>query len=179
MPRSVLATIFEAARWAPSCFNEQPWAWVIATVEDPGAHERAGSILTDGNAWARKAAVLALSLARREFTRNGKPNRHAWHDVGAASENLFLEATNQGLSMHEMAGFDREKARELFALPDGWDPVAMIAIGYPGDPESLPPNLLERERNPRSRKGLSEIVFGGRFGSDAGLGEGTPPVTAP
>ncbi len=165
VPRDLLVTIFEAARWAPSCFNEQPWSFVVCTSEDPPSHERAAGVLSPGNAWARSAPVLALSLARPFFSRNGKPNPHAWHDVGAAAENLFLEALHQGLAMHEMAGFDRAKAREAFSLPEGVEPVAMIAIGYPGDPDALPEPLRERELAPRSRKTLEEIVFAGRFGT--------------
>ncbi len=168
VPPVALTTIFEAARWAPSCFNEQPWAFIVCTIEDPAAHERAESVLVEGNAWARSAPVLALSLARPDFSRNGKPNPHAWHDVGAAAENLFLEAVHQGLAMHEMAGFDRVKAREAFAVPEGWEPVAMIAIGYPGSPDDLPEPLREREKGPRTRKPLAEIVFGGRFGAALG-----------
>lgn len=168
VPRSLIATIFEAARWAPSCFNEQPWAFIVCTTEDPASHEIAKGVLVEGNAWARAAPVLALSLARPVFSRNGRPNPHAWHDVGAAAENLFLEAVHQGLAMHEMAGFDREKAREAFAVPEGWEPVAMIAIGYPGSPDDLPGPLREREIAPRSRKPLMEIVFGGRFGATLG-----------
>lgn len=167
--RDVIAALFEAARWAPSCFNDQPWAYVVTTADDAEAHERAGSVLSDGNAWARKAPVLALSVARPRFSRNDKPNRHAWHDVGAASLSLCLEAVNHGLAVHQMAGFDQEKAREVFKIPSGWEPVAMMAIGHPGRAEDLPEDLREKEMAARSRKTASEWVFSGSFGERLGL----------
>ena len=164
VPRELLSSIFEAARWAASCFNEQPWGYIVTISDQAAAHESAGSVLVEGNAWARSAPVLALSLARPNFTRNGKPNPHAWHDTGAASANLCLEAVNRGLAVHQMAGFDGERAREVFAIPDDWEPVAMMAIGYPGDPSSLPEGLAERERAPRSRNNQGSFMHGGRFG---------------
>jgi nitroreductase len=166
--RDLLTTLLEAARWAPSCFNEQPWCYAVATSQEGEAHARACSVLTEGNAWARSAPVLVLSLARPTFTRNGKPNPHGWHDLGAASENLCLEAVNQGLAVHQMAGFQREKAREVFAVPAEWEPVAMMAIGYPGSPEDLPEGLRERETAARRRKPPEEMAFGGRFGEPFG-----------
>src|SRR5262249_37142297 len=101
--REKLARLFEAARWAPSCFNEQPWRYVIAAQDDPVGFERLASTLVDANLWARNAYLLALSVAKLRFDRSGKPNVHAWHDVGAASENMFLQATELGLYMHQMA----------------------------------------------------------------------------
>ncbi len=157
--RDTLASLFEAARWAPSCFNEQPWRYVIALREDTGGFERLASLLTEGNAWAREAPVLALSVTHLSFQRNGKPNRHAWHDVGAASENLCLQAVECGLRVHQMAGFDRERAREMLGLDEDHDPVAMIAIGYPGDPAGLPEKLRAREVAPRERRPLDAFVF--------------------
>jgi len=169
--RGTLARLFEAARWAPSCFNEQPWRYVIAFREDPDRFERLASLLSEGNAWARKAAVLALSVAHLSFQRNGKPNRHAWHDVGAATENLCLQAVECGLRTHQMAGFDRERAREMLGLDDAHEPVAMIAIGYPGDPSVLPEKLRERELAPRERRPLAAFVFEGGWERPARLEE--------
>jgi len=162
-----IARVFEAARWAPSCFNEQPWAYVMATQQDDEAFRTLGSLLVDSNAWARRAFVLALSVARLAFVRTGKPNPHAWHDVGAASENMFLQATELGLGMHEMAGFDRVRAREVLGLDDNHDPVAMIAIGYPGDPADLPEALRSRDAAPRRRTPIEEFVHAGVWGSPA------------
>jgi nitroreductase len=155
--------ILEAARWAPSSGNEQPWRFLLFDSRDPGALEAARSCLVEGNAWARKAPVLLLSVASETYTRNGKPNSLARHDVGLATENLLLQATESGLAVHPMAGFDSEKARQLFQIPEGHAPLAMIALGYPGSIENLPEELLKRETAPRSRKALEEWVFAGSW----------------
>jgi nitroreductase len=163
-----LQSHFEAARWAPSCFNEQPWNFVVCTRDNPEDHERLVSCLSEGNVpWARTAPVLMLSVARRTFSHNGKPNRHALHDVGLAVENLILQATALDLFAHQMAGFNVAKARTLFEIPVDHEPVAAIALGYPGDPERLPPPLRERQMAPRQRKPLDQFVFGGRWGQGA------------
>jgi len=167
--REKIAILFEAARWAPSSFNEQPWRYVIATQDEPEWFQRLGSLLVEGNSWARSAYLLALSVAKLAFDRNGKPNVHAWHDVGAASENMFLQATELGIAMHQMAGFDRERARALLGLDSNHDPVAMIAIGYPGDPEKLSEKLRESERAPRKRSTMDRFVFEGSWGQTAKL----------
>lgn len=159
-----LASLLEAARWAPSCYNEQPWRFFVATRDEPERHARLASCLVPGNrVWAEKAWVLALSVARLAFERTGKPNRHALHDVGLAVGGLLVQAEALGLATHQMAGFDGAKARELLWIPDGYEPVAMIAIGYRGEPELLPEELREREIAPRVRKSLEEIVFGERW----------------
>ncbi len=165
-----LRCLLEAARWAPSSYNEQPWAYLVATREDPEEYARMLSVLVEGNiAWAQRAPVLMLSLARLNFERNGRPNRHAFHDVGQATANLVTQATALGLFVHQMAGFHAEKARELFSIPEGWEPVAAIALGYPGDPESLPEPLRERELAPRTRKPLEQFAFAGRWGQASEL----------
>ncbi len=160
-----LRSLLEAARWAPSSFNEQPWAYFVAARDEPAEYNRLLSLLVEGNVtWARRAPVLMLSVARLNFERTGKPNRHALHDVGLASGNLVTQATTMDLVVHQMAGFHVEKARTLFSIPEGWEPVAAIAVGYPGDPDSLPEKLRERELAPRSRKPLEQFVFTGRWG---------------
>ncbi len=164
VPKEVLASLFEAARWAPSCYNEQPWRFLLATREEKEAHGRLAGLLVEGNAWARTAPALALSVARATFTRNEAPNLHAFHDVGAATENLAIEAVNRGLVVHAMGGFRREEARDVLAIPPEWEPVAMIAIGYAGDPEALPEPLRKAEEAPRTRKPMTEVVEGARFG---------------
>ena len=170
VPAAELCSLFEAARWALSCFNDQPWAYLVATKEYPEEYQRMLSILIEWNqAWAAAAPVLALSVARTSFHHNGKPNRHALHDVGAASTSLALEATARGLFIHQMGGFDADKARATFHIPDGWEPVAAIAIGYAGDPASLPDELRQRELEPRSRKPLSEFVMSGTWGNTSPL----------
>jgi len=158
--REKLGSLFEAARWAPSCFNEQPWTFLVATRDDAEGFERLASCLVEGNAWAKEAPVLVLSVAKASFERNGKPNRHAQHDVGLAVENLVLQAECEGLASHQMGGFDSAAARTALAIPEGYAPMAMIALGYPGEADQLPEALAERERAPRQRKALGSIVFG-------------------
>lgn len=162
-----IRAVLEAARWAPSCFNEQPWRYLVFDDRNPEALEQARSCLAEGNAWARNAPVLMLSVASESFAHNGKPNRHGQHDVGLASENLVLQATELGLVTHQMAGFDANKARELFAIPQGFTPMAMIALGHPGRIEDLPEQLQEREKAPRTRRPLTESAFAGTWGKPA------------
>lgn len=163
--REQLGSLFEAARWAPSCFNEQPWRFVVASKDEPQRFEALRRLLVPTNdAWAKNAPVLALSIAKLDFTRTGKPNRHAYHDVGLAVGALLAQAQAMGLCVHQMGGFDVERARAELALTAGHDPVAMMAIGYQGEPESLPVELRERELAPRERRPLNELVFGARFG---------------
>lgn len=152
-----LATVFEAARFAPSCFNDQPWLFVTATR--PADLERFRAILAPANrTWADAAPVLAFAFARRTFGHNGKPNRWAPFDTGAAWMSLALAATRLGLQTHAMGGFDAAAALAAAGLdPEGWDAMAAIALGHPGDPASLPADLAARER-PSPRKPLSEVV---------------------
>jgi nitroreductase len=162
---AVLRSLFEAARWAPSSSNEQPWAYIVATREDKENFEKMLSVLVEFNAnWAKNAPVLALSIAKLVFEKNNAANRNAQYDTGAATAFLSVEATSRGLAVHQMAGFDPDKARKVFEIPAGWDAIAAIAIGYPGDPESLPQPLRDRELAPRARKPLSKFVMTGRWG---------------
>ncbi len=164
-----LRSLFEAARWAPSCFNAQPWRFVIATRDVSAEHERLLNCLVEGNrAWAHRVPVLILSVAKLTFD-DGSPNRHAWHDVGLAVENLIVQATAFGLAVHQMAGFDAGKARTEVKLPDGFEPVAMIAVGYPGDPSMLPEKLHQKELASRARKPSRDFVFAGDWGKPAPL----------
>lgn len=168
VPAGVLRSLFEAARWAPSSNNEQPWAYLVASNDDPESYARMLGVLVEFNAgWAKNAPVLALSVAHLKTQRDGKPNRVALHDVGSATAQLTFEANSHGLRVHQMAGFDAEKARQIFAIPEDWEPVAAIAIGYPGNPDSLPEKLRERELAPRVRKPVSEFVMSGSWGHTA------------
>lgn len=165
VPHKVLSSIFEAARWAASSMNEQPWTYIVGVRdEDPDQFERLADTLFPGNAWARNAPVLALSVAKKTFSANGQPNRVAIHDVGAASAGLVFQAMTEGLFVHQMGGFDAEKARQTFHIPDGYEPVAMLALGYPGNPEKLDEKLKEREMKARTRKPIHEFVFRGMWG---------------
>jgi nitroreductase len=161
-----LRTLFEAAGWAPSSNNEQPWRFIVASKDHEVDWNRLFNCLAAGNQqWAVRAPVLMLSVASMHFEDDGKPNRHAFHDTGLATENLVLQATASGLVAHQMAGFDVEKARVDLRIPAGYEPVAMIAIGYPGNPDILPERLRERELRPRSRRPIGEWTFGGQWGT--------------
>ncbi|HKN75135.1 MAG TPA: nitroreductase family protein [Candidatus Acidoferrum sp.] len=161
---AVLASLFEAARWAPSSSNEQPWAYLVATKDNPEDFAKMLSVLVEFNAgWAKSAPVLVLAMSRLKFP-NGNPNRNAFYDTGAATILLSLEATARGLGVHQMAGFDPAKAKQVFEIPEDCEAIAAIALGYPGDPKSLSPPLHDREVAPRSRKPLSEFVMSGRWG---------------
>jgi nitroreductase len=166
-----LKSLFEAARWAPSSNNEQPWRFIVASKADaPTEHERLVACLVEGNRkWAFRAPVLMLSVASLNFEDDGKPNRHAYHDTGMAVGNLLLQATALGLQVHQMAGFDVQKARETCLVPTGFDPVAMIALGYPGDPAVLPEYLREREMKPRERQPINDFVFSIKWGQASSL----------
>ncbi|MEE4361791.1 MAG: nitroreductase family protein [Pseudomonadales bacterium] len=154
-----LAALFEAARWAPSCYNEQPFRYLVATREDPEAFERMLGTLVDGNrAWAQAVPVLALGIVATRFARNGDENAHARHDLGLASANLSLEATARGIAVHQMAGILPDEARTRFGIPEGYEAVTALAIGY-ADPASQ----LERDRAPRVRRPLGETVFTGQW----------------
>ncbi|HJT19015.1 MAG TPA: nitroreductase family protein [Nitrospira sp.] len=160
-----LRSLFEAARWAPSSNNEQPWRFLVSTRDQPSDYERLFHCLSEGNRkWVFRAPVLILSVAGLNFDDDGTLNRHAFHDTGLAAENLVLEATALGLIAHQMAGFDLEHARAVCEIPPGFEPVAMIAVGYPGDPSVLPDYLRERELKPRERKPIPEFVFSSQWG---------------
>lgn len=161
----LLRTLFEAARWAPSSSNEQPWRFFVVSKDNETAWNRLFECLAEGNRkWAFRAPVLVLLVAGMNFEDDGTPNRHAFHDTGLATENLLLQATSSGLVAHPMAGFDVEKARADLQIPAGYEPVAMIAIGYPGDPVILPERLRERELQARSRRPIGEWTFSGEWG---------------
>jgi nitroreductase len=165
-----LGSLLEAARWAPSSYNGQPWAYLVATRDQPDEFQKMLGCLVEGNiAWAQHAPVLMIAVARLAFEHNGQPNRHAFHDVGLANENLVLQATALGLIAHQMAGFDPEKARSLYGIPDGWEAATALAVGYPGHIDELPEKLQNRDESPRSRKPLSEMAFSGNWGESLPL----------
>jgi nitroreductase len=158
-----LKSIFEAARWAASSFNEQPWRYIVARKENAEEFDRLLSCLVEGNQeWARRAPVLALGVIKTTFTHNDKPNRVALHDLGAASASLTFESTSRGLTVHQMAGILPNRARELYSVPEDYEIVTALAIGYPGSPDDS--DLGKRDRAPRTRRPLSDFVFAGRWG---------------
>jgi len=157
-----LRSLFEAARWAASSYNAQPWFFIVATKDDPESFKKMlDSFVEFNQGWAKNAPVLALSVARMKFENNGEPNRHAFHDVGQAAATLALQATHLSLQVHQMAGILPGKARQIFSIPEGYEAVAGYAIGYPGDQTTLPDQLRQRELESRSRKPLASFVFTG------------------
>ncbi len=167
-----LRSLWEAARWAPSSFNEQPWHFIVATRDKPAEHEKLLSCLVEKNQqWARNAPVLMVSVTELNFAKTGKPNRHAFHDVGLAMGNLLVEATALNLFVHQMAGFSPEKVKELFTVPEGFEPVAAIAIGYGADPSTAPEAFRQQETAPRSRRSINTFVFEGKWGDTSPLAD--------
>jgi nitroreductase len=162
VPEEDLLSLFEAARWAPSSFNEQPWRYIVANRHDAAEFDRLLSCLTEGNQkWARHAPVLALGIVKRDFTRNGKPNKAAHHDLGLASAHLTFEATARDLFVHQMVGIVPERARELYDIPEDHEAFTALAIGRLGH---APGKLAERDTKTRTRRPLQEFVFSGSFG---------------
>ncbi len=160
-----VAALFEAARWAPSSFNEQPWRYIVASKEHPEEYGRLLSCLLEGNqAWAKNAPVLALGVVGLLFDRNSKPNGTAQHDLGLATGTLLVEATKRGLSVHQMAGVLPDRAIELYNIPANFQVLTGIAIGYRGKPEAGDEKLAERDRAPRTRRAVTEFVFSGNWG---------------
>lgn len=159
-----LRTLFEAARWAPSSFNEQPWRFVLGSRRDsPGVYEALlGTLFPSNAAWAKTAPVLFLAVAKDTFTHNDVPNRVALYDVGQAVGHLTVQAATMGLVLHQMGGFDAAKARVDLAIPEGFTPVAMAALGYLGEASVLgDPALEEKHARPgRVRRALDGSVFG-------------------
>lgn len=165
-----LRSLFEAARWAASSYNEQPWSYIVATRDEPKEFARLLACLVEGNqGWAQSAPVLALGCTNLFFKLNGKPNTAAVHDLGLAAGNLSFEATARGLVVHQMIGILPDKARQEFHIPEGTQPLTALAIGYAADPGALPDKLKERDLAPRTRKRLGEFVFGGAWGKASGL----------
>ena len=165
-----LLRLWEAARWSASCSNQQPWYFLVATREDAGEYARMLSCLRENNQqWAAHVPVLMVSVAKLSFDMNGQPNRYAFHDVGLAVANLIVQATALGLCVHQMAGFYPDKVRELYGVPDDFEPVAGIVLGYPGDPAILSEELRQRELALRVRKPLESFIFQGAWGQTSAL----------
>jgi nitroreductase len=167
---SDLRALFEAARWAASSYNEQPWRYLLATRADGADFERLLSCLVEGNqAWARTAPVLAIGCTSLRFARNDKPNAAAQHDLGLASATLSFEATARGLFVHQMIGIVPDRVREVYGVPEDVQPLTGLAIGYAADPESLSELFRERDLAPRQRNTLAEFVFESTWGAPAKL----------
>lgn len=160
-----LHSLFEAARWAASSFNEQPWRFIVATKNDQAAYDKALGCLVEANqGWAQAAPVLVLTAVKQTFTYNDSPNRVALHDLGQAAANMALQAAELGLTLHQMAGIEQEKVVSTYNLPDGFTAETAIAIGYPGEGD-----LNDAESKARQRKAFDEFVFSDDWGTASGL----------
>ncbi len=160
-----LAAIFEAARWAPSSYNEQPWRYIVARRSDSDTFANILSCLVEGNqSWATHAPVLVIGVAMLTFSRNGKPNKAAAHDLGLAAGNICVEAAARGLYVHQMIGIVPERVRELYGVPEDAEPLTALALGHLGDGSDLPEAIQARDRAPRTRHPIAAFVFEGSWG---------------
>jgi nitroreductase len=159
----VLLKLFEAARWAPSSMNDQPWRFIVAKKNSDSFYKLLGTLNESNQVWAKNGAALILVVTKKDHS-NGSSNKYAWHDAGLAIGNLTLQATAENVYLHQMGGFNTQVAMERFHVPDDYDAVTVIVLGYPGDPEELPKRLKERELKQRERKPLDSFVFSERFG---------------
>ncbi len=170
VPPAALHSVFEAARWAPSTFNNQPWRFIVAQRQHAEAFEQMAACLNESNGrWAPQAPVLMIACARATFSQNDAPNRHHAYDLGLAVGMMAVQAAHLGLVMRQMAGFDPERARQTYAIPDGYAVMTMIALGYQGTLDRLHERYHEREQQPRSRQPQAGFVFSGTWGQAADL----------
>ncbi len=154
--------LFEAAKWAPSGRNSQPWRFIYATREMPEYELLFGLLAENNKVWAQTAPLLVLSLAQVVSTYKNRPNRLAFYETGMAVSNLLLQATYMDLVVHQMGGYDHEKAKEVLVIPTRYEPAAMMAIGYKGDPSQLPPEVAEKEKKERNRMEISNFLIEGK-----------------
>lgn len=164
--RDQIIALLEAARWAPSCYGDQPWRFVVCDKNaDKSAWRRVFDCLSPSNQnWAQNASLLVLLCTDTVFTHNQQPNRWAQYDAGAAAENLCLQASSMGLMSHQMGGFDAEKVRGMLAIPARYDLMTVIAVGYAAELADLTGDVLTRETASRSRRPLGELFFAGSWG---------------
>ncbi len=168
--REKLLSMFEAARWAASSFNEQPWRYVLAERTDEKAFATALGCLVEANQeWAKHAGAIAFGFAKKQFTRNGSPNRVAQHDLGMAGSSLTLQGMHLGVYVHMMGGIEPTKIRQAYKVPEEFEPFTAIAFGYPGKPDAdyLDGDVAKRDAAARERRPLPEFVFGDTWGNPA------------
>lgn len=158
-----LEQVLEAARWASSSMNEQPWRFLVTRRGGEGHHALLHALNTSNQVWADKAPVLILALVDRFLNRNGQENFHARHDLGLATAQFTTQATALGMGVHILGGFNQLTMREAFAIPEQFDPVSVLVLGFPGNADQLTENLKERELRRSPRRPLSELVHHGAF----------------
>ncbi len=163
--RDIIQRLFEAARWAPSSLNQQPWKFIYALQGETFYDELLACLVEKNQEWARNAPLLILSLAQEISDYKDRKNIYSWHDTGMAYANLVFQATSEGLSVHPMGGFDREKTKLVIGIPERFEPVAFAAVGYKSDLTDFLPELLSRENSERIRKPIKEFLFHGQFGN--------------
>ena len=157
----IIKKVLEAARWTASCFNEQPWRFIIGIKDQNESYTKILNSMGEFNQlWAKNAPVLILACGKKVFTHNQKPNKHFSYDVGQAAASLSLQATAENLFVHQMAGFSPEKAREFFNIPEDYEAITTMAMGYLGDPDSLDEKSKASELATRVRRPMHEICFG-------------------
>ncbi len=158
-----LELVLEAARWAPSSMNEQPWRFLVTRMGAEGHADLLSALNHSNQVWANKAPVLVLTMVHRTLSRNGQENFHARHDLGSAVAQLTVQATALGMGLHQLGGFQAHIARTVFGIPEEYDLVSVLAMGFPGEVEMLPAELREREARKTPRRSLTELVSYGRF----------------
>jgi nitroreductase len=170
VPTEVVNQVFAAASSSASCFGEQPWRYIIGsqTTSPESFRKILGAFAEFNQVWAKKAPVLAVGVAKLTFSHDGNPNNWAKYDVGQATATLAIQATELGLQVHQMAGFSPDAVRSAFGIPEGFDPVVVFTLGYPGPASDLPDPLRVREEAPRTRKPLGEFVFEGAWPTPEG-----------
>lgn len=167
---SDMCAIMEAARWAPSSYNEQPWCFLMSNREDVGRHAPMVECLIEGNrTWAREAPILLLGLTHRSFAQSGEPNPACEHDLGLAAASLTLEASARGIQVHQMSGILRARIRETYRVPADVTPLTALALGYCAAAKDVPDRYQDRQNRARERKPLSSFVYAGSWEESAKL----------
>ncbi|MBO2008191.1 nitroreductase family protein [Hymenobacter negativus] len=170
IPAEVVEQVFTAASSSASCFGEQPWRYILGNQStSPEAFQKIlGSMMEFNQVWAKNAGALVVGVAKLNFSHDNNPNNWAKYDVGQATATLAIEATELGLQIHQMAGFKPDVLRTSFNIPEGYEPVVVFTLGYPGPASDLPDPLREREEAPRTRKPLAEFLFEGAWPTPEG-----------
>ncbi len=167
--KETLKRIFEAARWAPSSSNEQPWRFIVGIKGDKTWDNVFETLVDFNQKWARLAPVLAISIGKKMSSKSNRPNKSFTYDVGQSLAYITFQAMQEDIYVHQMGGLDTEKAAELFNVPEDYQVITAFAMGYKGEPELLEDNFEEMEKAKRQRIELKEILFEGEFGNTSAI----------